>query len=92
MTCNELDMARGTYLRFDDEPGTSIHVWSGALWITQEGDARDHYLTAGQSFTIDRTGTTLATAMHRACISVTPVSRERRSLGFLPLFLTRETG
>ena len=69
---DEFAMARGAVLRIDDEPGTTIRVWSGALWVTQEGDLRDHYLTPGQSFTVDRDGTALATAMHRAWIRVTP--------------------
>jgi hypothetical protein len=73
-------MARRAVLRIDDEPGTVIHVWWGALWITQEGDARDYYVTAGQSFTVSRNGTALATAMSRAAVSVTPPApRENRA-------------
>ena len=59
-------MARHGVLRFDDQPGTKIHVWSGAVWLTQEGDIRDYYLTAGQSFTVSCKGAALATAMSRS--------------------------
>ena len=88
----EFTMTRGSLLRIDDEPGTSIRVWSGALWVTQEGDVRDYYLTAGQSFTVDRRGTMIATAMHRAHISVTPPEVERHAPRLLQLFLSKEMG
>lgn len=89
---DEFPMARGSVLRIDDEPGTSIRVWSGALWVTQEGDARDYYLTAGQSFTVERRGTTIATAMHSARISVSSPKVERRTPRLLQLFLSKEMG
>ena len=83
---DEFAMARGAVLRIEDEPGTVIRVWSGALWVTQEGDQRDHYLTAGASFTLDRDGAALATAMHSARVSVTPPPpRESRAQRFLKL-------
>jgi hypothetical protein len=72
MMSNEYPMARRAVVRVDDQPGTTIYVWSGELWVTQEGDARDYYLTAGQSFTVAADGTALATAMCRSWVSVTP--------------------
>ncbi|HET7363224.1 MAG TPA: DUF2917 domain-containing protein [Burkholderiales bacterium] len=71
----EFAMGRGAVLRIEDQPGTTIRVCSGALWVTQQGDVRDHYLIPGQSFTVDRDGTALATAMHSAWVSVTPPPR-----------------
>ena len=88
----EFTMTRGSVLRIDDEPGTSIRVWWGALWVTQEGDARDYYLTAGESFTVGCRGTTIATAMHQAHISVVAPRVERRAPRLLQLFFSRETG
>jgi len=88
----EFTMTRGSLLRIEDEPGTSIRVWWGALWVTQEGDARDYYLTAGESFTVDRRGTALATAMHSARISVTPPKVERHTPRLLQLLLSKEAG
>ena len=88
----QFTMTRGSVLRIDDEPGTTIHVWWGGLWVTQEGDARDYYLTAGQSFTVDRRGTALASAMHSAQISVTPPKGDRHAPWLLQLFLSKEMG
>lgn len=72
---SQYPMARRSVLRIDEQPGTVIQVWSGALWLTQEGDTRDYYLTPGQSFTVTSRGTALATAMHRSWVSVTPPPR-----------------
>ena len=82
----EHSMPRRGVLRFEDQPGTMIRVWSGELWVTQEGDARDYYLTAGQSFIVSRKGTALATAMSRSRVSVTPPTpRESRAQRFFKL-------
>jgi Protein of unknown function (DUF2917) len=79
MMSNEYALPRRAVLRIEDEPGARIHVWSGELWLTQEGDIRDHYLTAGQSFTVTCGGTALATALARSRVSVTPPRRESRA-------------
>lgn len=79
-------MARNGVLRFDDQPGTKIRVWWGAVWLTQEGDIRDYYLTAGQSFTVSCKGTALATAMASSRVGVTsPPLREGRARRFFKL-------
>ncbi len=36
--------------------GAAIRCVSGSIWLTQEGDARDHWLVAGVSFCVDRGG------------------------------------
>lgn len=58
-----MHMARGSVARFQDGKGIVLHVREGALWITQERDARDHYVKAGESFRLDRDGTALASAL-----------------------------
>lgn len=42
-----------------DAAGCMVMCCAGTVWITQEGDARDIYLSAGESFTFDRPGTAL---------------------------------
>ena len=72
---DQYTMAPRSLLRIDDQPGITIHVACGELWVTQEGDTRDYYLTAGQSLTLTSRGTVLATAICRSWVNVTSPSR-----------------
>jgi hypothetical protein len=72
---DQYTMAPRSLLRIDDQAGTTIHVACGELWVTQEGDTRDYYLTAGQSLTLTSRGTVLATAICRSRVNVTSPSR-----------------
>jgi hypothetical protein len=45
--------------------GGQISCIDGSCWITQEGDSRDHFLKAGQSFTSGK-GRLLVTALESA--------------------------
>jgi hypothetical protein len=56
-------LARGEILRVDNALGQSIAVVQGMLWITQEGDRRDTFLSDGDSFVFSRRGTALAQAV-----------------------------
>ena len=53
-----------------DARGACIHVHFGDLWITQEGDLKDHIVKTGESFAISNSGMTFLTAMNEAGISV----------------------
>ena len=66
-----LAMTPGAALRVEDGAGLLIYVWEGALWLTQEGDARDRYLPAGSWFRLDRDGVALAQGLSRAVITLT---------------------
>src|SRR5678815_348461 len=56
-------LARGEILRVDSALGQSIAVVKGMVWITQEGDPRDTFLSDGDSFVFDKRGTALAQAI-----------------------------
>lgn len=56
-------LAKGELLRVDDACGQSIAVVRGMVWITQEGDVRDTFLSDGESFVFNRSGTALAQAI-----------------------------
>jgi hypothetical protein len=43
------DLARGELLRLDAWPGVDVCCDAGRVWITQERDARDVWLNAGES-------------------------------------------
>ena len=43
--------------------GHRIECLSGSLWITQDGDSRDIVLAPGDSFSLDRAGDALISAL-----------------------------
>ena len=53
----------GRLLRIADPEGRGIAVIGGAVWITQQGDARDLFVAEGESFTFDRPGLALVQAL-----------------------------
>ena len=55
-------LARGGALRLRDAAGCTVMCCAGTVWITQENDARDIFLAAGESFTFDRKGLALIRA------------------------------
>jgi|KBSMisStaDraftv2_1062788.scaffolds.fasta_scaffold59404_2 hypothetical protein len=75
---NGIDLARGSSLRIDDAAGTLVYVWEGELWITQEGDTRDHFVSPGRWFRIERDGTSLLYATRSTRVTLTPARRERQ--------------
>lgn len=59
-------------LRLNDAASWTVACLRGSLWITQEGDTRDLFLNAGDTFTLDRDGLALILAMHNAAVAVRP--------------------
>lgn len=56
-------LAPGKTLKVRDAVGCTLTCCAGTVWVTQENDARDIFLTAGQSFTFDRIGAALICAV-----------------------------
>jgi len=65
-----MQMARGAFVRLEHAKGVLFRVRDGELWITQEGDRRDYYVKAGESFRLDRDGTALACALRASRVSL----------------------
>jgi len=84
---NGIDLARGSSLRIDDAAGTLVYVWEGELWITQEGDTRDHFVSPGRWFRIERDGASLLYATRSTRATLTPARRERQ--GWIESLLQR---
>ncbi len=53
----------GALLRLQGTPGQRVACVRGILWITQQDDPRDWILVAGESLSLDRTGTVLVNAL-----------------------------
>lgn len=56
--------------------GACVHVHWGDLWITQEGDQKDHIVKSGESFAISNSGITLLAAMNEVGVSVMKKCRD----------------
>lgn len=65
-----LDLVRGNMVRIEDGRGMMVRVVSGEVWITEEGDPRDRFVTAGRDVRIVSSGVTLVSALSRSSISV----------------------
>ena len=72
-------------LKLDNVAGASIACERGTLWITQHGDGRDLVLAAGKTFTVERGGLTVITAMAaRTVVRIaSPLPRRKSWLQFL---------
>jgi hypothetical protein len=55
--------------RIDNGKGTKVTCVAGAVWVTQEHDARDIILSAGQSAVLDRRGLAVVFAFKDALIT-----------------------
>jgi hypothetical protein len=65
-------LTRGGSVRIEDGAGMVVHVEQGELWITQDGEARDHIVGAGAGrwFRLERDGATWLEATQDARISL----------------------
>ena len=63
-------MTRGSILRVEDGRDLTLYVWEGAVWLTQEGEARDRWVGAGESFRLDRQGVAIAHATQRTVMTI----------------------
>jgi len=69
------DLARDQTLRIADGKAHVIDVFEGQVWLTQNGDLRDVFLEAGDSFSFDGRGLTLVQAMRDARLLVSDRSQ-----------------
>ncbi|HEX2829736.1 MAG TPA: DUF2917 domain-containing protein [Burkholderiales bacterium] len=50
--------------------GAAVHGVGGTLWLTQEGDQRDHVLAAGTTFCTDRAGRVVLSAIDGGAVAL----------------------
>jgi len=77
-----VNLQRRQTFRLQARKGQHIECQTGQLWITQDGDPRDVILSAHESFTLDRTGDALVSALESASsfVILRPVKAVRRLL------------
>jgi hypothetical protein len=64
------DLEPGELVRLENARGTTLRVTRGTVWITLQNDTRDIVLDAGDVFTIDRGGLTLAESQGASTVCV----------------------
>jgi hypothetical protein len=62
----DLVIRSGEVIRLEDAAGTTLRVLHGSVWITQDNDLNDYYLSATRTITLDRPGLALIYALEPA--------------------------
>jgi hypothetical protein len=60
----------GQVVTLDDAQGTRIVARIGTVWVTEEGNLRDHVVGPGETLVVARPGRTLVQALKPAWISL----------------------
>jgi hypothetical protein len=94
MLCNGydevVDLKSGELAELRDVRGATLRVTRGTLWITQDRDVRDVVLRAGDIWTVERQGLTLAEAQGDATFCLLGGAARRVSrAGLRPTYLQR---
>jgi hypothetical protein len=64
------DLPAGDVLPVRRAKGKGVAVVQGLVWITQDGDPRDLFISAGQSLVFDRSGLALVQAIETSRLAV----------------------
>ncbi len=66
-TLTDITLSRHQLWKLDgDRRGDVISCSNGSLWITQEGDLKDHVVESGEMFWVTRPGTVVVQALKDA--------------------------
>jgi hypothetical protein len=65
-----LSLEAGQVVTLDDACGTRITTRTGTVWVTEEGDTRDHVVGPGEALVVTRNGRTLVQALKSSWISL----------------------
>jgi hypothetical protein len=69
-SASRIVIAAGGAASIEAAAGAAIQCVAGKLWLTQEGDARDHVVPAGTTFCTDRAGRVVVTGVDGAALVV----------------------
>jgi len=71
---SSVGIPHGTAARLENARGMRLCVESGSVWVTHEGSRDDVLLNAGETFRVDRDGSTVISALGRrmALVSIEP--------------------
>jgi len=74
-------LERGETLRIHGGLGSSVIVFGGRVWLTQDGDLRDIHLGPGESFTLDVAAPALLQALAPAQVMLAEPQQAPRVQG-----------
>ena len=78
------DLKKGSVLRVSgNRAGQSIRCLNGMVWVTQQGDNRDRYLSVGEMYLSNLPRFVVIQALKDARIKICP-ERKERSIGRFP--------
>ena len=66
----ELALDTGQILTLDDAEGLRILARRGAVWVTEEGDVKDHIVRPGDTLIVAHPGRTVVQALQPSWISI----------------------
>jgi Protein of unknown function (DUF2917) len=70
VTTPVLALEAGQVVTLDDAEGLRILARGGTVWVTEEGDPKDHIVRPGDTLTVARPGRTVIQALQAAWISI----------------------
>ncbi len=72
-----LELGRSAVRSFRARVGQLVECLSGAVWLTQEGDSRDHVLAPGDARVIESSGRVAVQALRTARVRIVDPSPRR---------------
>ena len=85
-------LAKNQMLSLTEARGSVIRCRRGSIWITQDHDARDVVLSAGESFRLEREGRSIVWALADASVELLPAKQPQSSLAPVLRWLERASG
>ena len=70
VSASRIAVAAGEAASIEAAAGAAIQCVAGKVWLTQEGDARDHVVPAGTTFCTDRAGRVVVSGVDGAALVV----------------------
>lgn len=76
-----LALQRGEVITLDDARGVRILSRTGTVWVTEEGNPRDHILGPGECLVVGKTGRTVVQALQASSVALRPAPEAANDAG-----------